>query len=55
MPERLALFKRSVAAYCAQTYENKELIVVTDGPRAAVDAIAGHVQSLGRDDARLVR
>ncbi len=49
------MLKRSVAAYCAQTYENKELIVVTDGPREAVDEIAAHLRSLGRDDTRLVR
>jgi len=54
MPTRLELFKRSVAAYCAQTYEDKELVVVTDGPRDAMRPLAAHVESLRRSDIRFV-
>ncbi len=54
-PSRRRMFKRSVAAYCAQAHANKELVIVSDGPREAVDEIATHLQSLGRDDVRLVR
>lgn len=53
-PERLALLKRSVASYCAQTYENKELVVVTDGPRDAVRQLAAYLESLARSDIRHV-
>jgi glycosyltransferase involved in cell wall biosynthesis len=51
----MPMLERSIAAYCAQTFENKELIIVTDGPRKGVDAIAAFIESLGRDDVRLVR
>jgi glycosyltransferase involved in cell wall biosynthesis len=54
MPKRLALFRQSVAAYCEQTYENKELVVVTDGPRDGMRPLAAHVESLGRSDVRVV-
>ena len=48
------MLKRSVAAYCAQTHTNKELIVVTDGPLDAERSIAEHIGSLGRSDIRIV-
>jgi glycosyltransferase involved in cell wall biosynthesis len=54
MPQRLEMFKRSVADYCAQAYEDKELVVVTDGPRDAMRPLAMHVESLGRSDIRVV-
>ena len=54
MRARLELFKRSVAAYCAQTYDNKELVVVTDGPRDAVRPLAAYVDALVRTDIRFV-
>jgi len=54
-PLRLPMLERSVAAYCAQTYESKELVIVTDGPSQAVDAIDAHVRGLNRGDIRVVR
>ena len=46
------MLERSIAAYCAQTHPDKELVIVTDGPSQAVDAL---VRSLNRADVRLVR
>jgi glycosyltransferase involved in cell wall biosynthesis len=54
MPERLPLFARSVAAYCAQTHADKELVVVTDGPREKASPLIAHVASLARRDIRFV-
>ncbi|MBV8601862.1 MAG: glycosyltransferase [Candidatus Eremiobacteraeota bacterium] len=55
VPERLGYFKSSVAAYCAQTYAHRELVVVADrGEPAAKDAIRAHLASLQREDIRLV-
>lgn len=52
---RLPLFKRSVAAYCAQTHPNRELVIVLDeGAGEARAEIADHLAALGRDDIRVV-
>lgn len=51
----MSMLKRSIATYCAQTHENKELVVVCDGARESVDAIATHVRVLGRGDIRVIR
>ena len=51
---RVAFFQRSIAAYCAQTHRNKELIIVLDhGSPDATSVIVGHVASLRRDDIRI--
>jgi len=54
-PARMGMLQRSIAGYCAQTYANKELVVVSDGPGDMVDAIAAFIESLDRSDVRLVR
>jgi len=52
---RFAFVKRSVAAYCAQTYPSCELVIVLDqGPAPAKAAIHRHVEALGRGDIRIV-
>jgi glycosyltransferase involved in cell wall biosynthesis len=54
VPGRLAFFKRSVAAYCAQTHLGAELLIVLDqGDGATRSAMLAHVASLGRSDIRL--
>jgi glycosyltransferase involved in cell wall biosynthesis len=53
-PPRRGFVERAIAAYCAQTYPHRELVVVLDdGPAEAKAAIAGHIAALGRDDIRL--
>lgn len=54
-PARTPMLERSITAYCAQTYANKELVVISDGPRDRVDAIEAFIESLDRNDVRLVR
>jgi glycosyltransferase involved in cell wall biosynthesis len=54
-PRRLAFLKRSIAAYCAQTYARRELVIVLDqGTAEDKAAIIDHVATLGRDDVRIV-
>jgi len=53
-PARQPLLERSIAAYCAQTYAHKELVIVTDASSDAVRPITEHVESLGRKDVRLI-
>jgi glycosyltransferase involved in cell wall biosynthesis len=44
-----------VAAYCQQTHQNKELVMVLDqGADAEKSAIGTYISSLGRDDIRIV-
>lgn len=56
VPERLAYVKRSMAAYLAQTYEPRELVLVIDGRIAdpTTPDIRSHVAQLGREDIRIV-
>jgi len=54
-PQRFEMLRRSVVAFCAQTYQNRELVVVTDGPRQSVDEIDAFLRALERDDVRIVR
>jgi Glycosyl transferase family 2 len=52
---RQAFFKHSVDAFCRQTHDNKELVIVLDhGPLEARAFLKAHVASLGRDDIRFV-
>jgi glycosyltransferase involved in cell wall biosynthesis len=54
-PRRLAFLKRAIAAYCAQTYLSRELVIVLDqGSPDAKAAIMDHVATLGRDDVRII-
>jgi len=56
IPERLAGFKRSVRDYCRQTHPRRELVIVLDHGHAQTrSTIASYLDSLGRDDIRLVR
>ena len=52
--ERFAFFKRSVAAFCAQTHRDKELVVVSDGRSEAQRPVAEYVATLGRSDIRFI-
>lgn len=52
---RVAYAKQSIAAYMAQTYHCKELVIVQDeGDPAAKADLQSHVAGLARDDIRLV-
>ena len=54
-PLRLPFFRRSVADYCRQSHPTRELVVVLDrGDPDARDAMIAHVESLGRDDVRVI-
>ncbi len=47
-PERFELFKQSVACFQAQTYPNRELVIVLDqGPSECVKRIENHLAGLG--------
>jgi glycosyltransferase involved in cell wall biosynthesis len=55
VPARFEHLKRSLSAYCGQTYAHRELVVVMDrGTDQARDAIGRHVAALNRPDIRLV-
>ncbi len=55
-PARLPYLERSLAHYCRQTHEARELIVVLDGGTdVARAAIARTVAGLGRSDIRIVQ
>lgn len=55
VPHRFRFLQRSVADYCRQTHQNRELIIVFDaGTPADKSAIIAHVSSLGRNDIRIV-
>lgn len=49
---RFALARRAIDAFLAQTWPNRELVIVDDGPD---DALAEHVRGLGRSEIRMVR
>jgi len=51
---RLVLLKEAIQCYCRQTYQNRELIIVTDGTPRYQQAINDYLRWLGRDDIRLV-
>lgn len=46
------MFKRSVQCYVDQTYPNRELVVVNEGPKSYQEQIAAHLD--GRNDVRLI-
>ena len=51
---RLVLLKEAIRCYCEQTYQNRELIIVTDGTPRYRQAISDYLDWLGRRDIRLV-
>ncbi|HTI60214.1 glycosyltransferase family A protein [Mucilaginibacter sp.] len=51
---RLILLKQAVACFMAQTYPNKELVVVTDGTAYYKRCLADYVHSLRRSDIKFV-
>ena len=52
---RLPMLRRSLAAYCAQTYANRELVIVVDtADAAAAEPIRAEVAALGHGDIRIV-
>lgn len=54
-PERLALAKRSIDAFCRQTHPRKRLVLVLNGGLEAVQgALREHVAALGRSDIQVV-
>lgn len=55
VPERLSYLRHAVHDYCRQTHLKKELVVVLDcGPPESKMAIAAHIESLQRNDIRIV-
>jgi glycosyltransferase involved in cell wall biosynthesis len=55
-PQRLGFLRRSVADYCRQSYEPRELVIVTNGGAETDHAALGaYIDSLGRDDIRIRR
>jgi glycosyltransferase involved in cell wall biosynthesis len=48
--DRLTLAKRAVRSFAEQTYPNRELVVVTDGPQRVRDALERYVAALGLED-----
>src|SRR5579859_5117627 len=50
--DRLPMLRRSIAFYLRQSWPDKELIIVSNGPPEAQDSIAAHVQRLQRPDIR---
>lgn len=51
---RLAQLKESIRNYCAQTYPNREMIIVTEAGERYCRAIADYFATLGSADYRLV-
>ncbi len=53
--QRFTYLQRSIAAYCRQTWNDKELVIVLDsGSADARNAVLDHVSALERHDVRIV-
>lgn len=52
--DRLALAKRAIRSFAAQSWANRELVIVTAGAPRFRDAIAACLADLGLDEARLI-
>jgi glycosyltransferase involved in cell wall biosynthesis len=53
--EREGFVRQAIAAYRAQTYRGRELVIVLDqGPAEAKASIRDHVAALGGDDIRII-
>ena len=51
---RLVLLKEAITCYLAQSYANRELVIVTAAGRRYRDAICDYLRWLGRGDIRLI-
>ncbi|MEM9598061.1 MAG: glycosyltransferase [Acidobacteriota bacterium] len=52
--DRIRLARRAIDSFAAQTWPERELVIVTDGPNYARRALARHVESLGLGNVRIV-
>jgi glycosyltransferase involved in cell wall biosynthesis len=52
--DRLALAKRSIRCFAAQTYPNRELVIVTDGEPEFGEELLRHAKELGIEHCRLI-
>jgi glycosyltransferase involved in cell wall biosynthesis len=52
--DRLRLLKEAIDCYCRQTYPNRELVILTDGPQRFRRAVRRYLSELDRADLRLV-
>lgn len=52
--DRYELFKKSVDCFCNQTYPNKELVIVTEGPREFKNKVSALLEVKRRDDIKTV-
>lgn len=52
--DRFDGFVSSFRCYCNQTYENKELVIVTDGESQYQQRLQRHIDESGRSDVRLI-
>lgn len=53
--DRVRLAKQAIRSFASQTYERRELVVVTDGQRRYVSALERYVTALGLDGVRFVQ
>jgi len=53
--DRYSHFQSSFDCYCAQDYENKELVIIANGSEEYQDFVEQRVAESGRSDIRLVR
>jgi glycosyltransferase involved in cell wall biosynthesis len=52
--DRLSLAKRAIDSYAAQTWENRELVIVTDGSSRFRDSLERYVSARGAGNVRFV-
>jgi glycosyltransferase involved in cell wall biosynthesis len=52
--DRGRLAEQAIQSYAAQRWSRRELVIVTDGPTAARDALAGHVRTMGIGGVRFI-
>jgi glycosyltransferase involved in cell wall biosynthesis len=52
--DRVTMAKRAIRSFAAQTYVNRELVVVTGGSRRVREALERYVAALGLDSVRFV-
>ncbi len=48
--DRFDLFKKSVYCYLSQTYKNKELVILNEGPKEYQEKIYSYIKNLNRSD-----
>ncbi|MEM7392458.1 MAG: glycosyltransferase family A protein [Verrucomicrobiota bacterium] len=52
--DRLPLLKEAVQCYCDQSYQSRELVIVSDGTEWYRSAVKSYLSFLERDDIRLI-